>query len=246
MAFTHEEFMQVTREGLLQYSTMIAVMQPGDGEPRIIDSGSGAFLDTGVSQFLVTNAHVYNGFLKYREADSATTLWIYGGQGKPFFEISDVPLLGSDKVCDLATLWVPPPMIAALEKSYLPVDTSKARRAAKGMLTIKIGYIGKGPETPERRIPLRLIQAGGTVASVSDHKLVIHDESGETIWHCPPERQPPDRLGGISGSPVYLWDISLPQEADRLFLGGFAMEASGNTTVLATHADHIKANGTIE
>jgi hypothetical protein len=248
MAVTPEEFIQATRDNLLCYSTMIAIMRDDDGERRLIDSGSGAFLNTGTAKFLVTNSHVYKGYLKYREEAPTTTLWIYGGQDRGFFEITYAVLLGRDDDCDLATLSIPPEMVAALGKSYLPFDTTKSRRADTGMLTIMIGYAGKGPETAEGKIPLRLIQAGGVVASVSDRKIVIHDESGETIWLCPPERKPPHRLGGISGSPVYIWDIFQAPESNsnRLFLGGFAMEALDNTTVLATHADHIKADGMIE
>jgi hypothetical protein len=246
MAITPREFGQVTREYLLPYTTMLAIMRDGDGDKDIIDSGSGMFLDTGTTRFLVTNAHVYRGYQKYRAEDAATTLNIYGGQERGFLDVTPATLLGIDEDCDLATLSIPPQAVQAIGKAYLRFAPWPPRRAAKGMLTIMVGYAGQGAANPDGRIPLRLIQSGGKVASVSDRQFVIHDESGGTIWLCPEHKGPISHFGGISGSPVYLVDTAMPAGSGRIFLGGIAMEALGNTTVLITHADHIRPDGSIE
>jgi hypothetical protein len=74
---------------------------------------------------------------------------------------------------------------------------------------------------------------------------VLLDEKGET--HVRPHDSPElTHMGGISGSAVYVWDAREEAEDKSMFLGGFAYQAGENSLVFATHADHIRPNGSIE
>jgi hypothetical protein len=96
-----EQFGRICRESLLRFTTMVAILQDQpSGKPRMVANGTGMFLNTGKTAFLVTSAHVYDGFLRYRENDPSTSLCLSGKPGGRFLNISEAEVLGIDNDCE--------------------------------------------------------------------------------------------------------------------------------------------------
>jgi hypothetical protein len=77
----------------------------------VFRNGTGALIDTGQRELLITNHHVYEGFEKCRREVPCTRLLMSGLDGRNFANISDQNLIASDNSCDLATLAVSPSIV---------------------------------------------------------------------------------------------------------------------------------------
>jgi hypothetical protein len=171
-AVTAEEFSEITQRHLMRYTVMLAIAQGESGRQVIVDNGTGMLLNTGTAEMLVTNAHVYDGFLKYREQDATTQLTMSGIDGTRFLDISEAKLLGKDRGCDIATLSIPRRYILGQGKDFAVVKSWPQRRAEKGMRAVLIGYPGQTRVALENMIGIRPLVYGMPIASSSNRHFV--------------------------------------------------------------------------
>jgi hypothetical protein len=245
---THQEFNGLVERYIAPFTVMLAVAKgkspsPGD----IIGNGTGALVATGGGEFLVTNQHVYEDFLKHRDQDPDTTLMMSGAHGIGFLDISTAKVKGRDKDVDLTVLEVPAQYVYKQKKLFMPHIPWPPRRPKTGMLAIVFGYPGQGrsPEGPTA-LGVSALSIALPITSVGDRHFALFDESGDTVELVPEGQEPLTSYGGISGSAVYV--LVPPTETPpigEMYLGGFIYEASNSGMFFVSHADHINADGSI-
>ena len=73
---TPEEMGDIVQKHLERFTVMLAISQGEPPDREFISNGTGFLLDTGVTQFAVTNGHVHRGFEEHRAFDPTVRLWM--------------------------------------------------------------------------------------------------------------------------------------------------------------------------
>ncbi len=179
-----------------------------------------------------------------RKMNSTTRLLMWGGNDKTCLNISDIPLLAKDQDRDLATLAIPRHYVVDRGREFMQFVKWPPRRAEKGMHAFLFGFSGEHIVHHDEYTGVQALSFAMPVASSSDRHFILHDESGIIHRFSDDPSRPLTRLGGISGSGVYVGSESPVANEELFFLGGFAYKA-GDDLVFAIHADFINADGTI-
>ena len=96
-------------ESLSPFMVMLAITKAETSTAfDVCNNGTGALVDTGQRELLITNHHVYAAFMRNRRETACSKLVMSGVDGRPFVDISDARVVGSDSDCDLATLAISP------------------------------------------------------------------------------------------------------------------------------------------
>ncbi|MCA8287570.1 hypothetical protein [Burkholderia vietnamiensis] len=216
------------------------------GEWTILSNGTAFILDCGQGPFLVTAAHVYEGYLEAREEHAALRCQL--GMLEFRLEQRLICTLGQT-VLDIATFKIEPDEIAALNKQIChgPADWPP-RNAAEGNAV----FFGGFPGVERRQIAEDTINQGFYVA------LTPVSSSSERQFGCAFEREnwidtlghgiPAEDydLGGVSGGPMLLLNESESGIFSWHIIGVVynATNALGEI-VLAHHVSSIKADGSL-
>jgi Trypsin-like peptidase domain len=214
-----------------------SVVTAGD----VAANGTGSLIDTGTVKALVTNHHVYSYFKERHVEDVRAMLMMSGADDINFLDISEARVLALDEGRDLAVLSVPPDLVARQGKAFFACEVWPPPRPEPGLLVFCFGYPGQGrvPDGFVLGVHANLISLG--VERVRADNFVIADIRGDAQHKTPEGREPLTSFGGMSGSAVYgFW-----KEDVALQLAGFLYGAHGMSLRYATHADHLKADGTI-
>jgi Trypsin-like peptidase domain len=214
-----------------------SVVTAGD----VAANGTGSLIDTGTVKALVTNHHVYAYFRDRYAEDDRARLMMSGADDVNFLDISEARVLDMDAGRDLAVISVPPELVERQGKSFFACKVWPPPRPEPGLLVFCFGYPGQGrvPDGFVLGAHAELIALG--VDRVRANDFVIADIRGDARHQVPEGREPLTSFGGMSGSAVYgFW-----KEDVALQLAGFFYGAYGMSLMCATHADHLKADGTI-
>jgi hypothetical protein len=243
---TMQEISRLIETHLTKFTVMLAIsIETEPGKPTIISNGTGALVNTGEAELLVTNAHVYNGYLECLKSDPSAKLNMSGDYGQGFWDISTVKPIDIDCGYDLATFAMSASMVNAKGKYHMQKQSWPPPRAKEGMLGFLLAYPGETRGLSVRGLEVRPLVYGMGVASVSEKKFILAPQSSNVSRYTPEDTKPLTNLGGISGCAVYIWDDSAEILADKMFLGGFEFESMDTDIVYVSHADHIKADGTM-
>ena len=226
-----------------RFTVMLAILHKADQTPQaIIASATGSLINTGSGQFLVTNDHVYRAFESKRAANPGIMLIMSGIDDVPFRNISEHhSVSGRDEDLDLAVLKIPVPLVYELGKMFSTWDSWPPRQPEQGMAAIVFGYPGQGRMPIGDRLGISPMIIGTQITSSNDRQFVLVDTEKDSIKTSPEGVPPLTSLGGMSGSGVYA--LSSDKE---FFLAGFMCEANDAMDIIyASHAAHIKADGTI-
>jgi hypothetical protein len=209
------------------------------------NNGTGALVDTGQRQLLITNHHVYGAFIRHRKESPCTKLAMSGVDGRPFVDISNEECVDSDRDCDLATLAISPVKVEQLGKQFYRASRWPPERPRMGSLVVVVGYPGQSRRASgEDTLQVGPLSLGRTVSSISQKQFVMADESQDAYIHVPLGQSPLTSYGGLSGSPAYSVH-PLTRGADEYRLCGFVREEGFAHTLIVVHADHISADGTL-
>lgn len=217
-----------------------------NGEWSIRSSGSGFILNCGAESFVVTAAHVYEGYLDSKK-NGPLRAWL----GEiPFRMDENVIDYAGSKVLDIATFRISPGEINATGKNVLTGSQSvwPPSRVAVGMGALFAGYPGNQRiESGSDECNFGLYSAFTPVSSTSSrHFGCAFDRAMwiDTIGKGLPEEG--CNIGGISGCPVLGVDES-PSKVLSWHLAGVGYSASNGLTEIffAHHADLINADGTL-
>jgi hypothetical protein len=241
---TPAEFCDLMVHHLSPCTVMLAIAQGPPGAQRIVDNGTGTLLNTRRAEFLVTSAHVHDGFLRYLDCDPTTRLLMSGDNGKPFEDISAAHVIGKDPGIDLVTLDVCYPQVRPLGKMHFVVSEWPPPVAEKGMSGYLLGYPGLGRTMMNDIVGVPSLALAMPIVSSSDRHFILCDETGDIVRSIPNGAPPLSHLGGISGAAVYV-RTTTPDGTESMFLGGFEYEAGGDDLVFVAHAKHLNADGTI-
>lgn len=216
------------------------------GEWKILSNGTAFMLDCGQGPFLVTAAHVYEGYLEAREQHTALQCQL----GMLEFRLEErlICTLGH-RVLDIATFRIEPDEIAALEKQICVGPAPWPPRNAAEQDAV---FFGGFPGVERRQTADDTINQGFYVA------LTPVSSSSQRHFGCAFEREnwidtlghgiPAEDydLGGVSGGPVLILNESESGIFSWHIIGVVynATNALGEI-VLAHHVSSIRADGSL-
>ncbi|WP_152548472.1 hypothetical protein [Cupriavidus sp. SK-4] len=240
------EFGKTLLHGVLDYATPLAWGVEENGVWRILANGTAFILDCGQGPFLVTAAHVYEGYLEAR--DEHPTLHCQLGMMEFRPEERLICTLGH-RVLDVATFRVEPDEIAALRKRicFGPAEWPPRNVAEHdGVFFGGFPGIERRPNA-ENAFTFGFYVALTPVSSASQRHFGCAFERDNWIdtlgLGIPAEDYD---LGGISGGPMFV----LNESESGIFswhIVGVAYNATNalGEIVLAHHASSIRADGSL-
>jgi hypothetical protein len=218
-----------------------------DNGYQVLNNATGAFVDTGTSKLLVTNAHVVYAFDEKLRTEPTLKL-VVGGAGaafamdrawlKDYYKKPDLKL-------DLATFALPEDFeISKFGKVFYRPATWPPARVAAGELVVIAGYPGDHRSQNGATAAMKINVFADPVSSVNDVAFVLADESAERVLvKLDPAMGELGQFGGMSGSPAFRFS-----EDGRPQLVGFLFETHDglNAQIRAVHADFIREDGHLD
>ena len=208
---------------------------------EILHNGTVCFVDTGSRVIAVTADHVYRQYLVDRESGTDFVC--------QFGNITVLPesrLIDRNQRLDIATFDLPE--LIGRKERFLSNRLIKwpPPRLKPGDGVIYGGYPGAVRKSEVRTSQFPFETITGLVADVSSENIVLVVNYQGIYW--PAQREGEElntNPGGASGGPVYFVDETGPEYA-YLELAGFISEYHAPfETILARHADVIRADGTL-
>jgi Trypsin-like peptidase domain len=229
-------------ETLKQHTVMLAFSeQAATRAEDVCNNGTGSLVDTGAAKFLVTNYHVYNHFKDLQLNNPESRLMMSGANNINYINISTVDPVDTDDQRDLAVLKIPELTVRQLGKEFFKCATWPPPRPEEGMSVVVYGYPVEGREPHGDEMGARANLLGMTIWDVTNDLFTAIHHSDDVVRTTPQGAQPLTKLCGMSGGAVYVL-----REPEGLVLAGFMYKASKTMDqILATHAGHINADGTI-
>jgi len=219
---------------------------PDNDHWQVCNNGTAFILDCGQGPFLVTAAHVYEGYLAKKEEVDEIVIQL----GNIQFNLDEKELgnFGSE-VLDIATFEITTDEIESLNKSILVGNQENWPPSvpADGNGVLFSGYPGQERlELDDAEVNFGIYAALTPIESVSDRNIGCAFDRSEWIdtagLGLPPEGFD---LGGVSGAPLLVVDES-PAGIFSWRLGGVIYNASPSCLgeiMLAHHAHYICPNG---
>lgn len=218
-------------------------------EPKLLHNGTITYVATGQQELGVTNAHVYNQYVKDLAEQPGVEAQFGGNTIYP-----EKKLLAKDDKLDVAMLHV----------SKVFLDSSKNHKVhnrpaswppkplAPGEWVIYGGYPGalKEPKTGEIVWPFQSFTWRAT--DVTDSNIILHVDFPNLFWPGYEEKKMNDNLGGISGGPVFRIHEVLDPETKKVLKVGFELVgiiheySEMMDTVRARHIRHVLADGSLK
>jgi hypothetical protein len=208
---------------------------------EILHSGTVCFVDTGARVIGVTAEHVYRQYLLDREADKHFVCQ-FGDQ----LVWPEARLIDRDRQLDLATFDLPE--LARRKERFLSNRTVKwpPPRLNAREAVIYGGYPGASRQSGLWKPTFAFETVTGFVHEVTLQNVVLFVDYQNIYWPGRPEGEELNTdPAGVSGGPVYYVDETASQYS-YLELAGFIYEYHVSLeTMLARHADVIRADGTL-
>jgi len=219
-----------------------------DAPPPTVDhNGTCGFLDTGNLQILLTAWHVVEKFRELKATNPATVLAVNLGPGCTV-ALSNPEVIDHDASFDIVSLAFPDlHRHGPHDKQYFPVRTWPISRVASGSAVAFVGFPGRRRTPHDTWGSFEPLGAGFLVASASDRTIVLADQSGTMRLENSSGRSDGTvRLGGFSGSPVFLVHPDGPQVIGVLRAGSEEMGHGADNTILLTPTYFLRADGSFD
>jgi len=194
---------------LKQHAALICWNEPGVSPvTRREDNGTCCFVSTGDFRFVVTCAHVWEGFQNYLIKNGNGCLWVSltlhpGANGPSIpYRIANPILIDKNDGLDLATF-----TFEGIEKleswRFYPYFRNSSQAISKGEGVFFLGYPGDEVRRATAIGVLGYTLFKFTVHDVSHRTFLLHDPPGARQWvDAGGNRLPMQRIPGVSGSPV--------------------------------------------
>jgi Trypsin-like peptidase domain len=217
--------------------------------PLTVDhNGTCGFVDTGTRRLVLTAAHVVDKYHELKTRHPAAVLAINLGAGCTV-ALTEPDVIDSDAEFDIASIGFPQldQQSTPHDKMYFPARTWPIPRAKAGDLVAFVGFPGERRRTTAAWGSFEPIGAGFIVSSASDRNIVLADESGTMSFETSPGAQMSTvRLGGFSGTPVFLVEPGGPQIIGVLRAGSESIGRGAGNTVFLTPTYFLKPDGTFD
>jgi hypothetical protein len=245
---------------LLRDCVGCAVVFPSrDAGPEALTGAKGtvSFIQSPERAFIVTCAHVWDGFLAKKKDNPKAELVVMGGQGKESFLISDAQEIDKDtKDLDLVTLHIGnlAERLSWAGKRFFQAQDWPLSTPAKDDTVIALGYPGEHQKPDEDAtaktgqpvVQLRPAVVIVTVSSVSTRQFVLAENDDKN-----PRRgikfdtalEDLKSMGGASGAAYFLYTPKGPRFA------GIQYEARGEgveSAILVSRTSYLRPDGTID
>lgn len=216
----------------------------------VTDNGTCGFVDTGERRLLLTAHHVLNSFRLHRAQQRDAVLAINLGAGCTVaLKDPESRIIDEDADLDVAMLTFPEidEWADQHHKQYFPIRTWPIPSAARGDLIALIGFPGARRVTTEHWGSFEPVGLGLPVTSVSDHSIVLADESG-TFRTVNRDRSigTAIRLGGFSGSPAFLVHPTGPQILGVFRAGPNDHDGAAHPIIFLSPTRYLRRDGTID
>jgi hypothetical protein len=237
------------REAAAQYSVPLAWVYAEQHRPVVPANGSAFLLDCGQGPFLVTAAHVLEGFKRAR-AEHPDAKAVVGETIIPLCE----RVIASDRAHDVATLRVTPAEVADLKRyGKVPLTGSQSQWPPPPPVIDRGVFFVGFPGDQRRLLPYRgggevriefgaytALAAASSVSATGLSLLFEHEQTFDSgLRTLMPTRC---NMGGCSGAPILTFVEERSVFSWRL--GGVVNEA-GDGLIKAARADCINPDGTI-
>ena len=231
---------------MAQHVAIAAFVLPEPTDPSgVINNGTISLLQTPKEKLLVTNHHVWNGFLDKRAEIPGLRLAIMGeGLNRPV-DISTAELVDEDEGYDLAILrFEANDVIESIGKKFYKPKRWPLDDAIEGEDVAVVGFPGNRTDSKEWYLHFESVLLNLKVASVSDRKLLLAFQNPTPEIICFSQR-PIDEFkwGGMSGSMVYRLD----SDSMQFFVSGVLHGAGEGLdgSFFMSKASVIQEDGTI-
>jgi len=247
------EAVQATKNIIDQFGNFVSVLLfiSGNGQhlSQVTNNATASFIDTGSRQLIVTCAHVLDEF-KHKKKEDAN-LWMALGFAGPANKVMHLPeecLVDSGgRRVDLAAFSAPlPGSIEEFGKNYFRCPVWPPSRPALNDLMAITGYPGDLREAVGEALRVRLNGLAITIDSVSDRVISSMDvDQTRLVVKMDEALGTLQSLAGMSGSAAY--QVANGVEPRLIGFLSEAGESGGvHVPVRVTHADFLKADGTID
>ncbi len=236
------EFGKVLLKNMLNYVTSVAWGEFSGGEFKIENNGTAFFLNLGKDTFVVTAAHVYEGYLEAKTKNPKLRCVL--GSLEFDLEARCIGFLGS-KILDIATFQIEPNEIQQSEK-HVCYGVSNKIEAGSGVL------IGGFPGLEREKIQAQeysfgLYTALTPVSSSSNrHFGCVLERSGwiDTLGNGLPDAG--YNLGGMSGGPAFLFQESVGSIISWDLAGViYSSSTEIGEVVFCHHSEFIEIDGSL-
>jgi hypothetical protein len=246
---TPEEERERTRtllDKMGKHVAMAAFLLPEPTTPRdVINNGTISLLELPSGKYLVTNYHVWDGYLAKKLEVPGLRLVLMGeGYGRPV-DVSTAELVDGDEGIDLAVLrFEANDVIESVGKSFYLPKRWPMEAPVEGDDVAFVGFPGNRRFPNDDYLSFESFLIAMKVTSVSDRKFWLRYENPEPFIQKFSSRPMDEfRWGGMSGSMGYRLD---PDEM-KFYVSGF-LHAAGeglSASFFAARSDLIQDDGTI-
>lgn len=232
-----EPVCHLTMNRLLRHVVSILMVQT-DSPSDWSAAGSGCLVRLPERAVILTAGHVVE-----RMRQEGTKTYI-GGSGTPL-DISSWPVLGSDKVVDIATIGIPEGFDPQVIQSELYVPSEwPPTRAQPGNAVMMVGF----PSAHRIAIGDKRVSHGTLVvdfvsSSSTRHFVTAPKDTDRKVSSMSERIDSIDATGGMSGCPMFVGG-----QGEKPQLRGVLKEGGDgpNAVFFGTHSDFVRADGTID
>lgn len=215
--------------------------------PTVDHNGTCGLFDTGSRQILLTAWHVIEKFQELKASNPDTVLAVNLGPGCTV-ALSTPDIIDHDASFDIASVAFPDlHRHGPHEKQYFPVRTWPIPRVALGSAVAFVGFPGQRRTPHESWGSFEPVGGGFVVASASDRTIVLADQSGTMrLEDSSGQSDGTVRLGGFSGSPVFLVHPDGPHVIGILRAGSEEMGRGAGNTIFLTPTYFLRPEGSFD
>lgn len=190
---------------MLTHCAPIFFMPSASSLPTNIPAnGTVALVDTGSKKILVTCAHVWLEFLKFREKNNGAILSMKFRYGRGALTgILDAALIDCDEQLDLVVFATNLPEDILGYKRFFQIQSFPIADPKPRQPISFVGYPGEARRVSETDINFGYASFGLTVSDVSDSQILLANNDRRVLRDGAGSLAAPIDVGGMSGAPAY-------------------------------------------
>lgn len=195
---------------MLSHCTPIFFMPSRTASPASITAnGTVALIDTGTRKILVTCAHVWFEFLKFREENNDAILSMKFRYGRgPLTGLLDAALIDCDEDLDLAVFATGLSDDILGLKTFFKIHTFPISDPKPRQPISWVGFPGEARRVSETDMNFGYAAFRLTVSDVSYQRIVLANNDPRVLRDGEGKSVPPIDVGGMSGAPAYTRSLS--------------------------------------
>lgn len=203
-------------------------------------NGTVALIDTGNKQLLVTCAHVWFEFLKFREKNKGAILSMVFRNGRgPLTGLLDAALIDCDEYLDLVVFASDLPQEILGHKKFFQVHRFPIADPKPRQPISCIGFPGEARRLSENSLQFGYTSFGLTISDVSNTQILLANNDPRVLRDGAGNLTAPINLGGMSGAPAYRRTAS-----GGFALAGFVRAGSDSSAdIRLSKASFLQQNG---